>query len=275
MTILVAALALLSTAPPPAEAPAAAALVVAFDLLPTKHMVLAARINGKGPYRFLFDTGAPVNVVTNRVARDTGMVDKDAKPPLFALFGSVGPVMMRTLELGRLKAENTPAVVMDHPTIEVMSEVFGRIDGILGYPFFARYRMTLDYQAKRMTFVPNGHRPPDVLESLLATVMALADDRPQPPRVLAPSGLWGMVVHKTAGDEEPGVTVSEVFPDGAAAKAGMKAGDRLLTVGGRWTDSVADAYAAAGYARPGGSVVLVLRRAGTERTWTLWPRNGF
>ena len=45
-------------------------------------------------------------------------------------------------------------MVMDHPTVEAISKTVGPIDGIVGFPFFARYRMTLDYQAKKLTFVP-------------------------------------------------------------------------------------------------------------------------
>src|SRR5207302_5303192 len=33
---------------------------VPFELLETKHMAVKIKLNGKGPYRVIFDTGAPV-----------------------------------------------------------------------------------------------------------------------------------------------------------------------------------------------------------------------
>ena len=32
--------------------------------------------------------------------------------------------------------------------------------------------MTLDYQAKTMTFVPNGYKPPDVMEAMMTAIIA-------------------------------------------------------------------------------------------------------
>lgn len=270
---LIMVLLLLGVGPLQAESRPERPETVSFELLPTKHMVISAKINGKGPYRFIFDTGAPVNVVSNRIARETGMVAKDSQP-LFALFGSLGPAKIRALELGRLKAEDTPAVVMDHPAVELMGQAFGRIEGILGYPFFARYRMTLDYQAKRLTFTPSGFDPGDPLQSLMATVTALADDRPQPPRILAPAGLWGMSVQKAAEDETPGVTINAVHAGSAAAAAGLRAGDRLLTIDGRWTDSVADVYSAAAALRRGAEAEVGLRRGSAELRLPVKPRQG-
>ena len=50
------------------------------------------------------------------------------------------------------------------------------------------------------------------------------------------------------------MTIKEVLPGSPAAAAGLKVGDRLLTLDGRWTDSLADLYTAAGYVKPGETV---------------------
>ena len=42
-----------------------------------------------------------------------------------------------------------------------------------------------------------------------------------------------------------------VLAGGPAAAGGLKAGDRILTIDGRWTDTLGDAYVAAGFAKPG------------------------
>ncbi len=256
-----------------ADTPAAKATEVPFDLLKTKHMVIQIKVNGKGPYRVIFDTGAPVMLLNTKVGREAGLLGKNTRAPLFNLFGSMNQTKINTLEIGALKVENVPVMVMDHPTVEVISKFLGPVEGIVGFPFFARYAMTLDYQAKKLTFVPNGYDPPDALESLTKAVMSLMEDNPKP-KVLAPAGQWGLVLDKGKDDQEAGVRVREVLAGSAAAAAGLKAGDRLLTLDGRWTDSVADAYFAAGRVKPGTSAQVVLRRDGKDVTLTLKPRTG-
>ena len=51
-------------------------------------------------------------------------------------------------------------------------------------------------------------------------------------------------------------------------------GDRLLTLDGRWTDSVADCYTAAGQVKPGITVKVLVRRAGRELELTVKPTAG-
>lgn len=245
---------------------------VPFELLKTKHMAVQIKINGKGPYRVIFDTGAPVSLINTKTAKASGLIDKNAAgSPLFSLFGSVEQTKIKTLELGGLKASGIPVIVMDHPTVELMSQFLGPVEGIVGFPFFSRYRMTLDYQAKELTFVPNDFRPVDILQSLMTTL--LNRDQPEP-KVLTPGALWGLVVEKPAGDDAAGVIVKEVLSNGAAAQAGMKAGDRLLTLDDRWTDTLMDCYQAASFVKPGTPVTVVVERAGKRLELTVKPQAG-
>jgi len=247
---------------------------VPFELLTTKHIAVKVMINGKGPYRVIFDTGAPVLLLNNKVAKASGVLDKNARPPLFSLFGATGEAKIKTLEIGGLKATDVPTVVMDHPTLELVSKFLGPIEGIVGFPFFARYKMTIDYQAQRLTFVPNGYEPPDVMRAIMDTVMAMAGDKPRPPKVLTSAAQWGMLLHKDDNDTEEGITIQAVLPQSAAIQAGLQAGDRLLTLDSRWTDSLADAYQAAGQVKPGTSAKVTVRRAGRELDLTVRPRPG-
>ena len=115
------------------------------------------------------------------------------------------------LEIGALTAEDITAVVLDHPTIKAIADVFGPVDGIVGFPFFARYCTAIDYKAKELTFTPNGYKPGDVMQALMATMLGQPQQAKGAARVLAPAGQWGMRVEKAAGDEAAGVTVAEVF----------------------------------------------------------------
>ena len=156
---------------------------VPFELLPTRHIAINITINGKGPYRVIFDTGSPLSLISSKVAKAAGLAAKNTSFFGLSLLGSIEPVKVRSLKLGALAAENVPFLVMDHPTVEAMASVFGPIEGILGFPFFARYRMTLDYQSKQMTFVPNGFEPTDILQAL---TNGLLTQNKVEPRLLAP-----------------------------------------------------------------------------------------
>jgi hypothetical protein len=248
--------------------------VVPFELLPSRHMAVQVKINGKGPYRLVFDTGAPLMLVTTRAAKDAGIVKRDAKAPGFGLFNMMGePKSIELFEMGELQAKDVAAVVMDHPTVKVMEELFGRLDGIVGFPFFARYRMTIDYQAKTMSFVPTNYSPKDVFDALMKLMTADPKAR-NSPKVLAPLAQWGIVVDKPNGDEAAGVVVQRVFMGGPSAVAGLQQGDRILTVDGRWTDSVVDFYEALAVLQPGKTVTLRIDRAGQAISVKVTPRAG-
>jgi hypothetical protein len=273
------ALALISATAIRAEQPQSVA--VPFEMLESGkllsgHLAVQVKVNGKGPYRLVFDTGAPVILLSARVGKEAGLVGKkaakqtetDEKPSLMP-----GQVRVGKLEVGTLAAEGVQAMVFDHPTVKAIAEVFGPIDGIIGFPFFARYRTAIDYQAKTLTFTPNGYQPGDVVQKLMGSLFRSRKGSVGP-RVVGATGLWGMRVEKAAGDDEDGVTVAEVFSGGPAATAGFRAGDRLLTLDGRWTDTIIDCYHAAHAVEGNGSIQCELRRDGKPLKLRVKPAPG-
>jgi hypothetical protein len=247
-------------------------VVVPFELLKSRHMAIQVKINGKGPYRVIFDTGAPTNLVNNKVAKETGLVGK--KEPTGFFGASLGAKTIKTFEVGDLVLKDMPTMVMDHPTVAAIADAVGPIEGLIGYPFFARYKMTIDYQKKEMTLTPSGFEPGDTLQAMMDKLMGAAGGKKPEPTVLAPAGVWGFAVDKEKDDEADGVKVTEVLAKGPAAAGGLKAGDRLLTLDGRWTDSVSDTFLAATSARPGQPVTLVVKRDGKEVKLTVTPVKG-
>lgn len=249
-------------------------ITVPFELIKTQHMVVSAKINGKGPYRLIFDTGAPDSLVSNRIAREAKLTPaKEFKTPTLPIFGARGQYRIQELHIGDLKAGDLSTMVLDHPTVTAISAIVGPIDGILGFTFFARYRLTIDYERKTLTFEPSDYQPPDVIGELMKRLLAAPQTRPTAP-VVAPTALLGLRAKKDAKDEAAGVIVDEVWLDGPAAAAGVKAGDRLLTLQGRWTDSVADLFIAASRLRPGTTVDATIDRQGKQLSLKIAVKAG-
>ncbi len=252
--------------PAPAVAKGAS---VPFELVASNHMVVKAKINDKGPYRLVFDLGAPITLLGNKAGEESGAIPKDA--PKSFLMGMRGEGEIRTLEVGELKARDIPVIVLDHPTLKVLGGFLGRpLDGIIGFTFFARYRTTIDYKAKTMTFVPVDFAVRNLVKDL--------PDRLTGPKVarrrfLAPSGLWGLTLGEPAGDGA-GVALRTVRPGSPAEAAGLRPGDVLTALDGRWTTTVADAYAAAGGAPPGQAIEAVVLRDGAEVRVQVRPLGG-
>jgi hypothetical protein len=245
---------------------------VPFELIKTQHMVVNIKVNGKGPYRLVFDTGAPDSLVSNKIMKEAGLSAKGGGLPLF---GSRGNAKIKELELGELKCNDVSCMVMDHPTVAAIATFVGPLDGILGFTFYSKYKMSIDYEKKLITFEPGAYEPGDVMQAMMKrfdpNVPKAVRDAP---KILAPAGLLGIRVVKEKDDEDAGVTVKEVLPDSPAAAAGFKAGDRLLTLDGRWTDTVNDCYLAAGSLKVGAPTMAQVMRDGKTLKLKVTVRPG-
>jgi membrane-associated protease RseP (regulator of RpoE activity) len=261
-------------APAPAPAPPAekkAAALVPFEMLASNHMVVEAKVNGKGPFRLVFDLGAPITLLSNKAAEAAGVVAKDA--PRSFLFSMRGEQQVKTLEVGELTAKGLPVIVLDHPALTALAGAFRRpLDGIIGFTFFARYRTTIDYQASRMSFEPVDFQVRNLMKDLPERLIGPKEAKR---RVLAPGGLFGLCVAEPAEDfASAGVKVVTVLPGSPAETAGIKPGDELTALDGRWTASIADTYAAAAAATPGRAVKAEILREGKMLTVEVVPADG-
>jgi membrane-associated protease RseP (regulator of RpoE activity) len=275
--VAVAAVAVARTAPEARARPPGASgrpETVPVTLLRTGHLMMHVRIDGRGPYAMLLDTGSPITVVDEKTAREVGAYSGDGQGPLFNLMGPGVTVRLPSVTIGAATVPDVVAYVMDHPGLGRLASETRGLAGIVGASLFGRFSMTLDYQVRSATFRPNGFVPPNVLDRLPILLRARASGAAAP-RVLAPAAVWGMVVSRSATDAGPGVLVTRVLDGGAAATAGLRAGDRLVELDGRWTDSVADCLAAAEAAEPAIETSAVVVRRGRRVTLTATPRAGF
>jgi hypothetical protein len=260
--------------PPPPQAASTARpskAVVPFEMLPTNHMLVRARINDKGPYLLVFDLGAPITLLGNAVSEATGVVK--ASTPRSFLFGMRGEATVDKLQIGNLTAAKLPVIVFDHPVLKALGRMTGRsIDGIMGFTFFARYKTTIDYQAHQMTFEPVDHPVRDLLKELPDRLLGPKVARH---RVVVPSAMLGLRLGEPRGGiDSPGVPIVEVYRDSPADRAGLRPGDMLISLGGRWTTSIADVFDAAVDVKPGANTAVVVVRGGVEKSLTVCPVDG-
>jgi len=258
----------------PAQAPSTvkpAKVMVPFEMLPTNHMLVCVRINDKGPFLLVFDLGAPITLLGNTVSAATGVVKASA--PRSFLFAMRGEATVDKLQVGNLMVAKLPVLVFDHPVLKALSKMTGRpIDGIMGFTFFARYKTTIDYQAHQMTFEPVDYAMRDLLKELPDRLLGPKAVRR---RVVAPSALLGLRVGKPLGGvDSPGVPIAEVYKDSPADRAGLKAGDVLVSLDGRWTTSITDVFDASRDVKPGQDTAVVILRDGVEKTLTIRPADG-
>jgi len=164
--LLALALGACSTAPRIQSAPSQAVLASdAGVTLPShrcaNYFLLDVRLNGRGPFTMILDTGAAQTVVTPRVA---DLLKNDARPVDMYAEGSQGKrqdvtrlVAVRDLVIGEASFHGFDAVVLELSKIQ--ATLGTKIDGILGYPAFRDVLLTVDYPNSTLR-VARGHLPP-------------------------------------------------------------------------------------------------------------------
>src|SRR5205807_5790015 len=97
-----------------------------YRLADTKHLLVRAKLNGKGPYTFIMDTGAPALFITAGMAGTIG-----------AKVGEQGGAVVDRVEFeGGAVVEKIQTRVEEPMQLRAMNSMGvagSRIDGVLGY----------------------------------------------------------------------------------------------------------------------------------------------
>jgi hypothetical protein len=117
--------------------------------------VVEARLDGRGPFRFLVDSASSISLVSSAVARALPVADE----PLRARTPQGGEVSLPQVRVARARLGDAtfldvPAGVHDFG--ELSAQLGTAIDGVFGLSVFRDVLLTLDYPAERLVLDPHG-----------------------------------------------------------------------------------------------------------------------
>jgi hypothetical protein len=247
---------------------------VPYRLTDTNHFLVRVRINGKGPFNFLVDSGAPSLFISTEAAKKIGL---HPDPNRFWT-----PIDRLDME-GGSRLEHIRARVEDPFQLVGMNALGlpgASIDGILGFTILARFRLEIDPTQDRMTWTRLDYEPRDLpvpdhkpaelkdgppevqaMNALgpIAKGLAFLIGR-QPEDEQRPRGFVGVEWSEERAGNRTQLRIRRVLPASAAARAGLEPGDWVLRIKGRQIDGAKSARTALGEFLPGERIVLLVRR---------------
>jgi len=214
---------------------------VPYRLTDTQHVLVRLKINGKGPYNFVVDTGCPVLILATPIAEKIGLKATD------------GWATIDNLQIeGGLSQQKVKARVEVPFQIEGMNSMGLpgiELHGLLGYTVIAKYKMEFDFTRDRMNWTPLAFSPAppqglglkggavggmDLMVGLVKMLTFISGLKPAPPPV--PRGFLGVEFEQ----REKEVAIKTVLTGSPAADAGLKAGDRVISIDGKEIENVDD-----------------------------------
>jgi hypothetical protein len=251
---------------------------VPYRLTDTNHFLVRVRINSKGPFNFLVDSGAPALFIATETAKKIGLEPDAAK-----FWTAIDQLDLE----GGSRLTGVKARVEDPFQLVGMNALGlpgASIDGILGFTILARFRLEIDLTKDRMVWTRLDHDPRDppvpdhkpgeaaapagvqamsVLGPLAKGLAFLMGKQPEEQR--QPRGFLGLEWSEQLVSGRKQVLVKGVLEGLPAAQGGIQAGDQIMKIDNREIGSLKEARSALSEVHPGDKVPLVIRRgAGTS-----------
>lgn len=244
---------------------------VPYRLTDTKHVLVRVKINGKGPFNLICDTGAPAVFITKAVAKKAG-AEADEKGWLnFNKFELEGGLAVE-------KAKGRAEDLFQLDGMNSMGLAGVELHGVIGYNVLAKYRITYDFTSDKLGFesIPGFEPPPlvpigkgkggqgglDMIGPLMKTMAAFMGIKPN--YAAEPRGFIGIVF-----EEKDGIVVKSVLPGSPAEKAGFKPGDKIESVKNTSIDDSKDLNRALAKAGVGTKLKVAVKRGDKTDNLTL------
>lgn len=137
--------------------PSAAAVRVPAEVV-ADFFIVEAHVAGKGPFRFLVDTGSSVSLVSPALAATLPAAGSLAVTNASQNRATLPGVVVPRLELGRAIFSDVSAAVFDFG--DLSRQLGRRVDGVIGFPLFRHVVFTIDYPARQLVIDPRGRLSP-------------------------------------------------------------------------------------------------------------------
>lgn len=239
---------------------------VPYRLTAVKHIVVRAKINGKGPFNFILDTGAPALFIAPDAAKKAGLVPDDKHWGVCGTFEIEGGVV-----LPKAKARVEKPFQLEGMNGLGLGGV--ELHGMIGYNILAHYRMEIDFTKDKMVWTPIADfdpKPPlglgnnvnsaagglEVMGTLMKFFGALTGAKAEPDYALR--GFLGVQLADVEDGDAP--IIKSVLVGGPAGESGLKAGDKITRIQDRSVTSVEDVQKFALKLAPGDDVKLTVKR---------------
>lgn len=261
--------------PMPREA--AKAIEIPYRLTDTKHVLVRVKLNGQGPFNFIIDTGAPALILQEAIAKKV-----NAKP-------DNGWVTFDKMELeGGLPIADPRGVATDMFQLKGMNAMGlagVELHGVIGYNILARYRIQYDFNEPKLVWTPVNFDVPapkrisdadkkgsqgglELIGELMKFMAAFGGIKPN--YAMAPRGFLGAELDPSAKE----LVVKSVVPDGPAALAGLKAGDRIQTAQSKDVDTPSELLEAVKKLPEGAVLKLKVKRGNDTKEFAITLGKG-
>lgn len=251
---------------------------VPYQLTVPKHIHVRAKINGKGPFNFILDTGAPMLIVAEEVGKQIGLEkDKNGWSDLdkFEIEGGVVVPKARAYVHTPFQLEG----------MNGMGLAGVKLHGLIGYDILARYQMKIDFTKSKMEWTQLDWNPKvpfriggkggsgggglEVVGNIMKMLGGLLGRGTNQKPVMR--GFLGVEL-VDAGLEE--IRVKSILEDSPAGMSGLKVGDQVTKFQGRTVLNVEDVHRFARKVRAGKEVKITVLRDGEKQVVTLTAGEG-
>lgn len=128
---------------------------------------IPVRVNGSRPLSFVLDTGSARILIDRKVASDLGLKATGSGSLQGAGAGRIPIEFIHDVDIALPGVESTGYDLSTTDLKPLEAADGGEVDGIIGFPFFSRFVITVDYEATKLTLtLPEAFHPDSAAQSL-------------------------------------------------------------------------------------------------------------
>lgn len=212
---------------------------IPFRVTKSSHLVVRAKINNKGPFNFIVDTGAPVCFFTLEAGKTIGLTADENGWCILDKF---------TLEGGLISEKHRVKLETPFQLVGMNGMALGgtELHGLIGYDLLARHKIEIDVSNETMVWTPldftpkfplgvSGKSTPgslDALGAFMKTIGTFTGKKQDLPPELR--GSLGIIIKSGIGE----LVVLETLKDSPGNIAGILPGDLILKLNDVQTNSL-------------------------------------